>query len=1079
VTAPTPPRREPPLPAATVVLAARIVGAAVAGLGAVVLIGWQIDSLALRAFGAGVSMNPATAVCFALVGLALWTLAVPDDLAALRRVGSTAAGLTAIIAAVRLVAYFGDWSGGLDRILFASRLDSPTELFPNRMAPNTAACFLLLAGALTTARASHGPARRITAALCLPVALIGGVTIAGYGYDVRALARIGHFIPMAINTAIGLVSVALVVPLIRPADWLLGVFRGDGRTLRSKVNWGLGAGIAIVVLTGAVSLWTGLRSRSAGRHRHESEARLALVTRVLRTAQGTESRALRYLETRAPADLAAYRAAADSLAGARREVATALGASTASGAGTRLDQVVRSYLARADSTIAMAAGGGTAAARELGSADSIRAEVDRMATTEAAEVVRWEGVLTRAARAALATSGLSIVFAILFLLLAGRAIHHDLAAREAAEAGLRDSERRLAQVIEFMPHSVTLKDPTTLQYLGMNRAAEQLLGVGRATAIGRAAAAFLPAERAEAETRRDREALAAGKLVDEPEERIETPGRGVRFAHTQRVPLLGVDHRPILLLSISQDITDRREAGLAVEQARADAETANRAKSDFLAKMSHELRTPLNSIIGYSEILTSGRIGPLNERQEKYVTNVLSSGRNLLQLINDILDLSKVEAGRMTLSVSELEVEMVLDEVRTILIPLAERKRQTITVSVAPDLPRVAADHGKLIQILSNLVSNAIKFTPEGGQVTLSAVFGPRSELAAGPEIEFAVADTGIGIKHTDRERIFHEFEQIDDARTRTFQGTGLGLALCRKLVELHRGRIWVESAPGRGSTFRFTIPYEREIAVGRVGPPPGAVNGNAPLILVVDDEPQARDLIAHYLLESGYRVAEATDGQQAVALAARLRPSAITLDMRLPGWDGFDVLAHLKATPETENIPVVIVSVSDQRPVGIALGAVDWLVKPVQSAPLLNVLRNAIDLADAKSVRTVLVVDDDPAVREVLADLLDRIGVRVLTAAGGREGIQLALREVPDAIILDLLMPDISGFDVLRELQADPIAAGIPVLVLTSKDLTPEERAMLDLVSEGIVSKSSSQDLLRELLRICPLPAPLKVANA
>jgi PAS domain S-box-containing protein len=1063
-----------------VVAAARTIGLGVAGLGAAVLLGWQLDSPALRSFGAGVSMNPASAVCFGLVGVSLWSLTRPFGLAGLDRAGLVAAGGAAAIGLACIVGYLAGWSGGLDRILFASRLDAPSELFPNRMAPNTAGSFVLLAAGLMLARMPAARARRATAWLCLPVALVAGVTIAGYGYDIRTLARVGHFIPMAINTAIGLLAVALVTPLVRPVGRLALLLHGDGGSLRGKVNWGLGVAIGIVVLTGGVSLWASLRSREARLRRRESDARLTLVRQVLRSAQSTESRQLRLLQSADPADLAAYRAAADSLRSLPAAVRTLFaGSGPDAGGAAELERVVRAYLAETDAAIAAPKGTGVKpdAGRELASA--IRSQVDRLATAEVAAVAHWDRVTTVASRASLATNAAAIVFAILFLALAGRAIHRDLAAREAAEAGLRESEHRLAQVIESMPHSVTLKEPIELRYVGMNRAAEELTGVARETVLGRTASDLFPADRARAEIRRDREALAAGVMVDAPDEQLETDDRGTRFAHTKRVPLLGADRRPILLLSISQDITDRRRAEQALERARTEAEGANRAKSDFLAKMSHELRTPLNSIIGFSEILEAGRVGPLNEKQGRYLTNVLTSGRNLLQLINDILDLSKVEAGRMTLTLSEFDARTVLDEVRTTLLPLAERKRQAIQVVVPPDLPQLAADHGKVTQVLYNLVSNAIKFTPEGGQITLSAAFGPRSEFAAGPELEFAVADTGIGIKHADRDRIFNEFEQVDEARTRGIQGTGLGLALCRKLIDLHRGRIWVESAPGRGSTFRFTLPYERQASPGRIGPPAEKTNGEAPLILVVDDEPQSRDLIAHYLLETGYRVADAASGEQAVALAARLRPSAITLDMRLPGWDGFDVLAHLKNTPETENIPVVIVSVADQRSVGLALGAVDWLVKPVQPGPLLTVLRRAMDAATVDASRTVLVIDDDAAVREVVSDLIERIGIRVLTAAGGREGIQLALREVPDAIILDLIMPDLSGFDVLREIRADPIAAGIPVLVLTSKDLTPDERARLELGAEGVVSKASSQDLLRELLRVCPLPAPIKATHA
>lgn len=525
---------------------------------------------------------------------------------------------------------------------------------------------------------------------------------------------------------------------------------------------------------------------------------------------------------------------------------------------------------------------------------------------------------------------------------------------------------------------------------------------------------------------------------------------------------------PVRILGAWLDISERVRGEEELRRARAAAETANRAKSEFLAKMSHELRTPLNSIIGFSEMLADETFGPLNEKQHRYVENVLASGRLLLQVINDILDLSKVEAGRMELALVQFAVGEALAEVRALMETVAERKHHTMEVDVETGLPSIVADAAKFRQIMVNLLSNAIKFTPDGGRIRIAARRPPGE-----PMIEVAVSDTGIGIAPEDLQRVFREFEQLDSEYVREQQGTGLGLALTKKLVELHGGRIQVESDVDHGSTFRFYLPLRAPPsatpAQPAAAPAAAARPAQGPLVLVVEDDARAGDLLGHYLAEAGYRVAHASSGSRAIALARTLRPDAITLDILLPGEDGIAILGQLKTTAATADIPVIVVSITDHRELGLSLGAVEWLVKPVQRDSFVAAVRRSMGPIPVGHTPTVLVVDDEAPMVELLTETLTRHGLRALSATDGRSGVELALAHRPDVVVLDLVMPGMTGFQVVRQLRDHPAGRNIPILVFTGKELTADDRARLLDGVQAVVRKDGAAELLAELARVCP----------
>ncbi len=550
-----------------------------------------------------------------------------------------------------------------------------------------------------------------------------------------------------------------------------------------------------------------------------------------------------------------------------------------------------------------------------------------------------------------------------------------------------------------------------------------------------------------------------------------------------------------MLAQIEARDKEVKEVNEQLRESEHRAQTATQAKSQFLANMSHELRTPLNAIIGFSEILADKTFGEFNEKQGRYVQNILTSGRHLLQLINDILDLAKIEAGKLVLDPSPFAIATALRDVQVIVSTLANKKGIILSAEVEPNLPPVFADQPKFKQIMYNLLSNAIKFTPEGGKVTITARIQEGDAEASSANqtasktpdrprrfVRLSVSDTGIGIKAEHHEKVFKEFEQLDSSYARQQHGTGLGLSLTRKLVEMHGGRIWVESegVEGKGSAFTFLLPLPNAPAPAEIPAsreqaqhqPAERTSGSArsgPLVLVVEDEQHGGELLQEYLTSGGYRVAHAWDGEQAIRMARELQPVAITLDILLPKKNGWEVLSELKADSVTRNIPVVIVSVTSDRQLGFSLGAIEYFVKPVSKDQLLAAVRQA-SKATGRTVRTVLVVDDDPMTVEFLSTNVRAAGYQVLTASGGQQGIDLAAKHAPDLIILDLMMPEVSGFEVVQRLRQEARTKDIPVLIYTAKELSEEDHRELRDRVQSITSKSGKQDLLRELDRLARL---------
>ncbi len=489
------------------------------------------------------------------------------------------------------------------------------------------------------------------------------------------------------------------------------------------------------------------------------------------------------------------------------------------------------------------------------------------------------------------------------------------------------------------------------------------------------------------------------------------------------------------------------------QQAVMEMREIDRLKSQFLANMSHELRTPLNSIIGFSRVILKGIDGPVTELQQQDLTAIYNSGQHLLGLINDILDLAKIEAGKMELAFDEVNIADVANSVLSTMSGLVKDRPIQLKRIIEPNLPAVRADAIRVRQVMINLLSNAAKFTEEGDIVV---EVGLKPGAQGRSEIRVSVTDTGPGISVQDQEKLFQPFSQVDDSPTRKTGGTGLGLSICQQLINMHGGRIWVESEIGKGSTFFFTLPLFRKERDGDTQP-----NGNK-IILSIDDDPQVIGLYERYLHPQGYQVVPLTDPSRAVERVRQLKPFAVTLDIMMPGIDGWQVLDALKGDPITRNIPVIVCSIIEDLEKGFNLGASDYLVKPILEDDLVN----ALDRLNADgSIRDVLVIDDNTDDLRLIAKILSDDGrYKAILAEGGHSGWNIiSTGNPPHAIILDLFMPDMNGFQILEKLQADKKLRDIPTIVISGVELSADQKKQLTEFGQQVLTKGSFSE--KELL--------------
>ena len=520
------------------------------------------------------------------------------------------------------------------------------------------------------------------------------------------------------------------------------------------------------------------------------------------------------------------------------------------------------------------------------------------------------------------------------------------------------------------------------------------------------------------------------------------------------------------VVSLQADVTERKNAELELREAKEQAEAATEAKSRFLANMSHELRTPLNAVIGITEMLQEDAADQdLNDFLEP-LKRIERAGKHLLRLINEVLDLSRIEAGRVEFQIETFDIATLLQDVASTAESLAQQNENRLTLVPTDGLGTMEADLTRVRQVMLNLVSNACKFT-ERGDIAIDA---ERQADGSGERILFTVTDSGIGIPEDLRPRLFEEFSQADSSTTRKYGGTGLGLAISRRLCRMMGGEISVETHVGKGSTFKVALPAKSAVAVA--GPEPvtgpqetlGRRSGTGQnAVLVIDDDATARDLMQRYLAKSGLEVVTASDGEEGLELARRIRPSVITLDVLMPGLDGWSILRELKADETLAGIPVVMVTILDEAQKGYALGASEFMTKPVDRERLMHLIEK---YRDPSGGCEILVVEDDPDVRSLLRRTLTKEGWHVREAENGKLGLEAVAENRPTAIILDLLMPEMDGFQFLAEFRKAEENRAVPVVVVTGADLDEAARRLLSGGVEHVLQKAaySRNEMLAEL---------------
>jgi PAS domain S-box-containing protein len=646
--------------------------------------------------------------------------------------------------------------------------------------------------------------------------------------------------------------------------------------------------------------------------------------------------------------------------------------------------------------------------------------------------------------------------------------------RKKLDQRLRDQHFYTRSLIESNIDALMATDPRGI-ITDVNKQTEALTGCTRDELIGAPFKNyFTDSGRAEAAINR---VLSEGKVTNYEltararDGRLTVVSYNATTFHDRDRSLQGV-------FAAARDVTELKLFEQRLKQKNVELEDASRMKSEFLANMSHELRTPLNAIIGFSEVLRDGLMGEMSDQQRGFIGDIFSSGKHLLSLINDILDLSKVEAGKMTLDLEPVHLSSLFVNSLSIIREKAAARhiRLDLDLGATEALGSIQVDPRKVKQILYNLLSNAVKFSNEGGQVQVRAGRVPRAEVgsisgstkgrsfpladsAFAEFLKITVADTGIGISPAGLEHLFTPFSQIDSGLARKFEGTGLGLAMVKLLAELHDGAVAVESGVGEGSCFTVWLPLraaEEGVAAAKLPAVDHAALAGPRTALVVEDDFKAADLIRVQLEAEGFKVLHAASAEAALALAVQQPLSLITLDIMLPNMDGWEFLGRIKLVPDLRRIPVVIISIVADRNKGFSLGAAAVMQKPISRQELYESL---VDLGlfpvSQGLTLKVLVVDDDPKMVELIAVRILGLASTVLRAYGGQEAIDLARKEVPDLIVLDLMMPDVNGFDVVEALRTHPDTARIPILVVTAKRISAEDRAKLNGYVAAIMEKA------------------------
>lgn len=636
----------------------------------------------------------------------------------------------------------------------------------------------------------------------------------------------------------------------------------------------------------------------------------------------------------------------------------------------------------------------------------------------------------------------------------GIIVFRDISDRLARQRELIQKRRYLKQVLDLAPYGIFTVDEK-LDIQTFNRAAEALTGLAASFAIGKPYREVIHFEAESGPDPLPNLMSGGGEMVTSRLYLVDAGGKKIPVRYS---------------VAALTDSDNQVMGGIAIFDDISDIVAAERTKNEFISMVSHELRTPLTSIKGFVTAVLEGRAGEINEKQKHFLSTSREQSNLLLNLINDLLDLSRLESGQIEIDRVRIPVEPLIEQAAESVVPLARRKQVQLQVEAAADLPYLWADRNKILQVLQNLLTNAIKFSALEGRVELRAVLVDPDTLL------LIVRDNGIGITPADQERIFDPFYQVENIQTRRVGGTGLGLPIVKNIIEAHGGRIELESQPEVGSTFRIYLPLSRTPAPAvwdrpaEIGPESGTEARSQaarparpvrlnPLVLVVDDDPATADLIQFTLEEEGYDVVTATEGQTALQLAAERQPDLITLDILMPEMDGYHVLDLLKKNPETVDIPVCIVSIIEDKVKSYRLGAIDYVSKPFESEQLLHAVETALQPSADGERKQILVVEDDPNVIELVEIALDTADYETIIAYDGVSGLEQLRQSRPALVLLDIMIPKIDGYEFIRQAKADSRTTNIPIIVLSVRTLEEDITRALRLGAEKYLTKGGGME--------------------
>jgi len=630
------------------------------------------------------------------------------------------------------------------------------------------------------------------------------------------------------------------------------------------------------------------------------------------------------------------------------------------------------------------------------------------------------------------------------------AIYTDITERKEAEKQLREDEERFRAIDAAAPVGLIIVSENDQNVLHLNPSFCEIVGKDANALLGKPLSSIFT----EPEKSKELSGIINGTSSERKEFHFRRPDGAEAYVMVSRVALDYRGEKAVIASFV--DIHDRVQAEIELRQAKEAAESASRVKSSFLANMSHELRTPLNAIIGYSEILLEDATDRADKASMGDLEKIQAAGKHLLGLINDILDLSKIEAGRMDVYLEHVFLTRLVDEVKTIVEPMMKKNGNTLVVDCPQDIGSLQTDLTKLKQSIINLLSNAAKFT-KNGTVTLRLA---RETRDGAPWVKFEVIDSGIGMTDEQMGRLFQAFTQADSSTTRNFGGTGLGLTITRHFCAMLGGSIEVKSKPAQGSTFIIVLPDRATKVMAEDGldgdhpavrhePVPGDIH-----VLVVDDDPAVHDVLAATLGKEGYQITHAKDGIEALHLMRTHPPDVVTLDVMMPKMDGWSVLGIMKSEPQLAHIPVIMLTIVDHRNLGFSLGASEYMTKPIDRNRLIALIEK---FAVSRRDGTVLVIDDDPDVRAMVKATIDDVGMKATTVANGQAALDwLASHPQPALVLLDLMMPKMDGFEFLERVRQNPHYVDLPIVVLTAKELTDNERSYLAERTLLVLSKSA-----------------------